>query len=46
MVPLRLGWEAVAVMGEDGPLEGGVVRRLGRTEVPVGALGVPGQEGG
>ena len=45
MEPLRLGWEAVTVMGEDGPLECGVVRRLGQAEVPVGALGVPGQEG-
>ena len=30
VVALRLGWEAVSVMGEDGPLERGVMCRLGR----------------
>ena len=45
MVALRLGGEAVSIMGEDGLLERRVMPRLLGIEIPVGALSFPGQEG-
>ena len=45
MVLLCPDWEAMSIMGEDGPLERGVMPRLKWGEIPVGSLGFPGQEG-